>query len=262
MVRKARKDVYFCFLKVLCLFSILLSGHLNAEERTAATAPRVELEYIPASVSESNKELTDDTPHAKHLIRLYDFPREEDLILSISRTCLGEPDPLFSEESFQINKNGIIEGFEKNRPYIVIPSCGFLPGEGIDICIRSVDNSTHHKFRLIPHPMRTKSPDGKLSLEAELLSVISNSYLIHIKGFKRGEGYIFESRSGSKLIKENRICYGDEINEMVTLSLIGQKGGVGTVVIRNETCSREVAMKLPWGDRLASYLIGKTYYPD
>ncbi len=39
MVRKARKDVYFSFLKVLCLFSILLSGHLNTEERTAATAP-------------------------------------------------------------------------------------------------------------------------------------------------------------------------------------------------------------------------------
>ncbi len=262
MVNKARKYILFLFLKGFCLFSLFLSGRLNAEERASAVAPRVEMEYIPASQRESDKEIIGDESHAKHLIRLYGFPPGEDLTLAIDRYYVGEPDPLFSEESFRIDKNGIIEGFEKKRPYIVISSCGFLPGERIGLSIRSADDSIHHKFSLIPHPMYAKSSDGTLVLEAELASLVYNTYTIRIKGFKKGEGYIFESRTGSKLIKENRICYQNESHETVALKVVGQKGGIGTVIIRDEMCSREVMMKLPWGDRLAPYLIGKTYYPD
>ncbi len=251
------------FFQSACLiFTLLGVGNLTAEESLPPSDLRVELEFIPPNPYETDPVLKDMEPtHTKHFFHLHGFPREKDLVFSFTRPIIKKTSVPCYERSFQINKKGIIEGlYPQQHPFIVITSAGFLPGEKVNVCIRSNDKTIHQEFTLIPHPMQAESSDGKLSIEAELLSYLFTTYRLHVKGLKEGERYTFESRSGGETIKESRVFQAENVITSMP-GVVGKKGGNATVFIRNEAGS-EASIKLPWGDQLIPFFEGKCYYPD
>lgn len=256
------KTALFTFYKALCLVSLCVGGRLYAEENFAQKAPAIELQYLPPNSCEIDPALKKIDPEGpKHFIHLPGFPREKNLTFSLFRPILKRTSRPSFEESFQIRKDGIIEGLQStSHPYIVVLGMGFLPGERITASIRTKDGSIHEEVSFIPQPMRAESRDGKLSLEVELLFSPITTYRIYVKGIEEGEEYTFESRSGGEVIKEKRIFKAEDTITSLP-GVIGKRGGNGTVFITNKNGS-EVSIKMPWGEELVSYSQGKTYYPD
>jgi len=187
--------------------------------------------------------------HPVNILQLKQFPAEKGMILFIKR-------PLLNEEIIKVYEFCLEKTPQES---IFLSTGGFLPGERVEILIKSKDEEFDFKTSFIPNPIRVKDKDGTIILTAELtIASPYDVFTIHLPTMPENEKLLMKSISGGEIIKNNMVY---SKNAMICFSPNVEKkhGGICKLSFTDSKLNT-IRVNLPWGSELDKYTKSKKIF--
>jgi tetratricopeptide (TPR) repeat protein len=165
-------------------------------------------------------------------------------------------------DTFVINESGVMEALQKGRPVPLELMFGqFLAGESSTLVLVSEDKKYKVTFAFTPRPLSAFSAETGYGLEAELLDAKGKFYHLKLTGFE-GEQEVrwYCAQLGTK--KEVMLgvlnpseALGQPLSLLCATAVFGKSGDLARFRFVGE--KGEIALTLPWGDRISEAVLKK-----
>lgn len=222
-----------------------------ADETATVINPLVKVELIDKRFQKE---------HAVANLSPTGFPKGVDIEWGIKRPLVkGKDLDYVTHEKFRVGDDGrIIKQNKQIVDTLTLSSCGYLPGERIELRFISSDNKFKYEMSLIPNPIKAKNAVKGISFQAETMSLSPTSYKILLEGIPN-DTEITLRYTGAGQPVERVFNYDSSLPIIITPELDGRNGG--TVLVNVRAKSRgTMKIRLPWGNRLENYLKGKAIF--
>lgn len=200
-----------------------------------------------------------DSKFQRYFFKFSDFPKDEDITVSIQRIAQKDSEAWRPIYKFSIRGSGMI--VENGNPIgfmLCFSAQGCLPGERISFMFEA-ESGFKKGVSFIPNPLTLKSRKGNALLKAELLSLDPTFFRIEFPGLKPKENV--------KIYAESLGICQEPIKHNASEALIfspdikGQGGGVALLTVARRT-SQKFKLEIPWGTEiLKSYAVPMFFRP-
>ncbi|NGX42797.1 MAG: hypothetical protein K940chlam7_01085 [Chlamydiae bacterium] len=197
-----------------------------------------------------------DPGHYKSLVKMYNVPQEQELVIKMKRKVLDITNYMerarFSREQVFVNGDAIGE----NVAMFTVSSRGFLPGEKCEIIVESQSGKSRSEpIVLTPLPVISKSKNSEASISAELALLYPTTYSISFEGFDPDEKLKITTISYDEK-GSGELVFSKKNGFLFTPGVIGKEGGISKITIYRQN-GEQISQYLPWGKDLIPYSKGE-----